>query len=342
MSISSVVETCRHSSLAQAVSASLSTCFHCAEKVVSCVLSKCFYVGYDALSARVAKERTQQLITGSNARPLVCQNDKNVSVDTLYIPSSHPNRTGNVIVFAETTSYQDRLEQGLPSKYRYFLDSGMDVVLWNPTELQNRQYAQDLLSVLRALKRQHPDQRIVVKGHCATVEPAIATAADLAQELRDDSITLILDRGYADVEAFTRSFTVLTKLPLIHRVIQGQFSCDGMRKLQTFPGKIIFIAPEDPTADQLVYWAGKNLTYAMHELRQTNGFREDAFIKLGEGSDHWSSWNSDEYTQITAELSKVGLVASNYLGLTSRAFSARPPLNFFKRTCLPILTKACC
>lgn len=312
------------------------------DRLVLSILKKSFYSGYDALTPTVANERKQSLITNHGAEILPCQNPQAIAIDTLYIRSPHANRTGNVIVFAETTSYQDRLDHGLPSKYKHFLDRGADIVLWNPTQLESKQYAQDLLAVLKKLKEQNPDQKITVKGHCATVEPAIAAAADLSQELNTDSISLILDKGYADTFAFARCFTLLTKLPCVRRTIQNHFSCDGMEKLRTFPGKIIFIAPQDPKADQLTYWAHKNLTYDMHALREHLGFYNDAFIKLGRQSDHWSSWNADEYNQIDAELLKVQTVAANYLEIGSEAHPARPPLTCFKKTCMPILTKAWC
>ncbi len=312
------------------------------EKCVLSILRKNFYFGYDALTPTIANDRKNNLINNHEAREIPCQNAHGVGIDTLYIPSTHANRTGNVIVFAETTSYQDRLDHGLPSKYKHFLDRGAAIVLWNPTQLESKQYAQDLLAVLKKLKEQNPDQKITVKGHCATVEPAISAAADLSQELNTDSISLILDRGYADTFAFARSFTFLPKLPCIRRTIQNHFSCDGLQKLRTFPGKIIFIAPQDPKADQITYWAHKNLTYEMHALRAHLGFYNDAFVKLGKASDHWSSWNADEYNQIDAELLKVQTVVANYLEIGSEAHPNRLPLTCFKKTCLPILSKAWC
>jgi hypothetical protein len=315
------------------------TCgFGAVEKIVLYVLSKFFFVGYDPLHSQVARERREDLIAQYNAISLQCQNAQGKEIDVLYLPSAHSNKTGNVIVFAETTSYQDRLDNGLPSKYKHFLDRGADIVLWNPTETKCKQYAQDLTSVLKVLKARCPHQKIAIRGHCASVEPVIAAAA----EINDDSISLILDRGYADALEFARSFTVLTKLPLVGRIIQERFSCAGMQKLQTFSGKIIFVAPKDPTADQIIYWKGKNFTYEMYEWRKTHNHTSDVFVELGEKSDHWSPWNAREYQKITTELNRMGIVSSIYAERTSEPHPERSPRTFFKRVCLPILAKAWC
>ncbi len=308
------------------------------EQIVSSILSKLFFVGYDPLDCRVAKERREALIQKCGAIPLQCHNDQGKEIDVVYIPSTLPNRSGNAVVFAETTSYQDRLHHSLPQKYKHFLDCGSDIVLWNPTERKSNQYAQDLLSVLKRVKQRCPHQKIVVKGHCASVEPAIAAASGL----NDSSISLILDRGYGDAWELARSFTILTKLPLISRIIQTHFSCGGMEKLRTFPGKIIFIAPMDPTADQIVYWQGKNFTYAMYEHRQCYHFTRDVFIKLGEESDHWSPWNAYEYQQITEELRRIGVVSNRLISSIPGTYPARAQRNSFNKVCLPFLAKAWC
>jgi hypothetical protein len=303
------------------------------ENVVTSIIVKMFFMGYKSLDSRAMNEQKEAIIRERNAFSLPCPNSNGLKMDVLYIPSTSPSRTGNVMVIADTTSYQDRLERGFPSKYKHFLDCGVDIVLWNPTEIRPKQYADDLLCVLKVLKKRKPDQKIVVKGHCATVEPAISAAVHF-----DSSVSLLSDRGYADALSLTRSFTVLSTIPGVRRILEKQFSCSGMQKLQTFSGKMIFVAPEDPIADQVVYWRGKNLTYEMHHYRKRNGFFKDAFIKLGKESDHWSRWNADEYNQITDELKKIGIAASNCPKFSPD--SPRLPRTFFKKTWLPLLAKA--
>jgi len=116
----------------------------------------------------------------------------------------------------------------------------------------------------------------------------------------------------------------------------------GRTMLARGRGKIIFIAPKDPTADQVVYWRGKNFTYEMHEHRLRHHFTRDVFVKLGEESDHWSSWNAAEYGQITEELRKMGIMARHFASPALGGYPIRAPRTFCKKTCLPLLSKAWC
>lgn len=314
--------------------------FSSLEKITLTVLSRGFFGGYDPLDFSVAKMRGEELIKKHDATPIECQNPNGEYIDVLYLPSNCETRSGNVVLFAETTSYQDRLEHGLPTKYKYFLDHGADVVLWNPTKLTSKQYAEDLLSVINELKRRNESQKIVIRAHCAGVEPSIAAAVEAIAKLKDNSISLILDRGYADTWEMALSFTILTKLPFVTRVIQEHFSCDGMQKLKEFPGRIIFLAPKNPTDDQIACWKGKNFTYAMYDWRKINNCTQDVFIKLSEGSDHFSSWNATDYAQITEVLKEIGIVTQSYKGTISQMSPPPRPKTWCERTYYQILVKA--
>lgn len=305
------------------------------ENRVTSIIAKMFFKGYQSLDSKAMIAQREGVIRERNAFSLPCPNSGGQKMDLLYIPSASPSRTGNLMVIADTTSYQDRLEHSFPSKYKHFLNCGVDIVLWNPTEINPKRYADDLLCVLKVLKKRQPDQKIVVKAHCASVEPAISAAAHF-----DSSVSLLLDRGYADTLQLARSFTILSTIPGVRRILEKQFCCNGMQNLQRFQGKIIFVAPADPSADQVVYWRGKNLTYEMHQYRKHHGFFKDALIKLGEQSDHWSRWNADEYNQITQELQKLGITANNCPKFIPNA--PRLPTTFFKKSCLPLLSKAWC
>ncbi|MBS0621128.1 MAG: hypothetical protein JSS61_06690 [Verrucomicrobia bacterium] len=304
------------------------------ESAVSWFLRKSFFAGYDPLDPISAKKCKDACLQKHDAISLYCENEKKKVIDVLYMKSREAHRTGNAILLAETTSYQDRLQNGLPKKYQHFLECGADIVFWNPTALEGRQYASDLSCLIRKLKAADPHQKIVIQAHCAAVEPSIAAAT----ALDDPSISLILDRGYADTWSLARSFTILTHLPFVGRILRKYFSCDGTDHLKKFRGKILFIAPEEPSADQIVHWGGRNLTYEMHSHRKAHQITHDVFIKLGAASDHWSSWNTCEFYQITHELHKLRIIAEN------RLFAAAPRRERSRcnQICFPILNKAWC
>ncbi len=301
------------------------------------MVSRCFFFGYDVLDPLEAHKRMKALESKVPLSTLECRDASGQPLDAIYLASTAPHKTDHVVVFAETTSYQDRIraDGSLPSQYQHFLDEGVSVVLWNPAcseNIESKRYAQDLVSVLKGLEQKQPS-KIVIKGHCATVEPTISAAVDSGLQ----NLSLILDRGYANVRALARSFTPLSELPCIAEVIEERFSCNGEEKLKQFSGNVIFVAPENPDADQITYWKGVNLTYQMHDIRGG----KDPFVRMDKGtSDHWSPWNAGEYSQITKHLKEFGVMPLNALDAPQNIPLERPPLTFFQRTILHWLIKS--
>ena len=130
------------------------------ENVVASIIAKMFFKGYKPLDRTAMIEQREVVIRERNGFSLPCPNSFGLKMDVLYIPSASPSKTGNVMVIADTTSYQDRLQRGFPSKHKNFLDCGVDIVLWNPTEIRSKQYADDLLSVLKILKKGAPIRKL--------------------------------------------------------------------------------------------------------------------------------------------------------------------------------------
>jgi hypothetical protein len=297
-------------------------------RIIEYALSTFFYMGHKVMPDAIAKERTQSLIDNQGAHRLACQNHAGKDIDLLYVPSSSPHRTGNAVVLALNTTYQNH-----PLKhYAHYLKNGADVVLWNQTAKNTAQYAQDLLSVLKTVQEENPMQKLCIKSYCAAVEPSIAALA----ELNDPRISLIADRGHGDVFRLARSQTIFGRLSCVQKVLREKFSCGGLQKIKDIPGPIAVVAP--PIADdQCMHYAygTRNLTHDLYMARQRDG---DALV-LYQGGDHWMQWNAAVHDAVNAFLCKNGILAPDYP--LSHANMPTPP-SFFKRRVMPILIKSPC
>ena len=98
-----------------------------------------FYVGYKILHPALAKERRQALIKEHGAQEFKCR-----SLDALYIKASSPC-TGNIFIPCLNTTYQDHD----PKQWKTFLENGSDILLWNPSQVDPKTFANDLSSILR-------------------------------------------------------------------------------------------------------------------------------------------------------------------------------------------------
>ena len=290
-------------------------------QITTYAISKFFYWGYDSVPAALSQDRTRELIEKkkafSFAQPL----------DALYIPAS-AQATGNAIVFALNTSYQDFH----PRNYEHYLRNGADVVLWNPSELNGKQFSTDLTSVLKAMLARNPQQKIAIKTHCASLDPAIAAAS----QLNTSHISLIADRGYGDVQKLARSFTVLSSLSWVSTILRDTFSCNGITKISALPGSVLFLAPS-PQDDQLLHLGGgNNLTYELFAKRT-----HDTLIELKD-SDHWTRWSHETHNKVNTFLSRQGILSSSFTPATAQEFPPQPVPSFFSRNILPLISKAWC
>lgn len=299
-----------------------------AEKVTVTVLGKIFRAGYVKFPDPIAQERREQLIREKGAQPLECKSSNNENIDVLYIPSSSPQATGNAVVFALNTTYQDLH----PRNIEPFLNNGSDVVLWNQTDLTSVQYEKDLSSVLQTLRAQNPTQSIAIKSRCASVDPAIAAVSTQ----NDPRLSLILESGWGNTPLFARSFTILSKIPFIQRIIQEKFTCHGDEKITSIPGKVLILAPSARN-DQLMHLGnGKNLTHQLHQQCPRSEFFEL------QDSDHWSRWGYETYNRVYKFLSENHIFFSTYTPATAQQFPSPSPLSFYERVVIPFLSKAWC
>jgi hypothetical protein len=302
------------------------------KKTTSCFLSKVFYAGYNPLTSTLALSRREALVKEKQALPIICTNNQGVAVDALYIPSQSAKKTGNVILMALNTSYQDHH----PRHYEHYLQNGADVVLWNPTALKGKQVAEDLTALLKKLKSTNPVQKIVVKTYCASAEPGIAAVA----ALDDPDISLIVDRGYGDIGRLVRSFTFLSQMPLVKRILREQFACNGLSKVKDIKGRVLFVAPA-LKEDQMMHWKGRNLTYELFESR-LRSWRDGDELLLLKDADHWTPWNAAFCNQVNEFLKKNGIIAADYTPVSSQVVPDTVAPSCFKRYIVPVLSKGWC
>ncbi len=298
-----------------------------AKSVIEMIAIRSFYVGFRELDSTTALQRRLELTKKYNAETFESANGQGDKIDALYIASQSALKTGNVFVLCLNTTYQDHH----PSRWEPFLQSGADVLLWNPTKLGPVSYSKDLSAILNSLRQKKRDQQIAVKTYCASSDPAIRAVAD--QE--DPKMHLIIDRGYGDVCQLARSFTILAALPLVRSVLKETFDCQGVDKIQKVRGKILFLTPNQ--GDQVMdYKAHKNLTRDLHAKRS-----DQPLIKL-DSSDHWSDWGSTTYNDVLKFLAELNVVNKNYNRLEIGQFPNPVLPSWFKQECVPILIKTPC
>lgn len=140
-----------------------------AENLILFALKKFVFLGYKELPQNLIRER-MSILEGKGAKKL-----ENLDIDAYFLPAS--SKKTHVVVFAHTSS----LWQLHPKNYDH-LKEHADVVLWNPSQLTSLQYKQDLQSVIEKVRHLHPHKIITIIARCATVDPAIATAAELSDK----------------------------------------------------------------------------------------------------------------------------------------------------------------
>lgn len=303
-----------------------------ADRIFTALLRRSFFNGhFPPLPPALKRQRTLELLKAGACR-LDCRDQTGRKIDALYLSSTSPKRTGNVLVYALLKPYQ----RFNPKHFQHLLQDGADIVLWNPTVALGDHYKSDLETVLRKLKQLRPMQKVAVSAYCASVDPSIAAVS----ALNDSSISLIADRGYGEVRKFAIGFTLAAQLPCVQRWIAHKAGCDGLRKIKTIPGNVLFVAP-DKKADQLMRYAqGKrNFTYDLYEERQKRHPFTSRMITLPKG-DHWTPWGPSVHNKCKRFLSDSQIIAASYRHVSHKEFPLPSPPSFFRRNILPLFVRS--
>lgn len=283
-----------------------------------------FYCGYNEIDPKIALQRKTELVKKYQAEEVSVENHQGKKIDAVYIRHRGQLATGNVLVLCLNTTYLDHH----PSRWEPFWKSGADVLLWNPTTLGPKPYAEDLQAVLKSLREKNPNQVIGLKSYCASSDPAISAAA----ARKDPNVHLIVDRGHGDVKKLARSFTILSSLPIVQTVLEESFDCKGVEKIKNIAGKMLFFIPGQ--LDQVMDCGKGNLTKDLHNQKP-----DETLVKL-KGHDHWSDWTFNTYNEALNFLAKVGVVHNKHSPVKEEDYPEAPPLGCFPQKCVPFLTKS--
>lgn len=249
-----------------------------------------FHTWYKTLPPETAQKHRHELIHNFDAKELACEDSE---IDALILKSKSFLRTGNFLVYCINTTYQNHH----PRHFAPFLNNGADVVVWNANlaGLTPKNYSRDLTFVLKALRKQNPEQSIAVMGHCMVTDPIISAVSSI----NDSNIHLIVDRGYGDATSLATALTPLSRIPLIQRILREDCDCQGIEKIKDIGGKILFIFAG--TGDQIMdYGWGKNFT---QDLAKKRKHHFDAIVL--KGGDHWSAWDYPTYSRVLKFLFEV-------------------------------------
>jgi hypothetical protein len=299
-------------------------------KITEYFISRNFFCGFQKISPQEELTKRMDVLYARGAYPIDCISSEGKKIDAIRIPSPSCSKdTDNIILFALIHHYQ----RHPPKHYDHYLKDGADVVLWNPTGLTPKQYAEDLQKILEKLLQENPNQKITIDTYCGSADPAISAAAALNQP----NISLIIDRGYGEPYKLVRSLGLFAAIPIVRDIIENKFNCDGINKIAQIPGKILFIAPQEKE-DQLMTCGNENLTRNLHKKRQ--GRPGDRLIEL-QNSDHWSPWNSTVHRDVKEFLKQEGIISSHYTA-DETLFPEPSPPSFYMRSIFPLLLKPPC
>lgn len=318
-------DLCFACAYAQAAIDSLIDCLvQIVEWVAKRIIHFSFYAGYLILSAEVIEEREAYLHRAHQAVALDCRNVSGVPIKVRYIPSQAHAKTGNALVLCLNTTYEDHH----PRHWIPFLHTGVDIVLWNPTQALPKIYEEDLFAVLQLLNTRNPHQMIGIKSYCASTDPAISAAARV-----NFPIPMIIDRGHGDVYSLTRSYSCLAGSALIKKILTEEYACFGIDKIAMLRGKILFFSP---TVDQVMDFGERNFTRELaHRLPQETHVMETI------SGDHWSNWGATTYSLAFHFLKSTGLI-SVITPVSDLEYPEPPTPSACTRECLPFLMKAWC
>jgi len=319
-----MVSSVRWQEISQSISNFANTCYLWLAERIRKLVSSLFFTDFNGFNPAALLSRRQEIIDTHGAKPLQVDGTK---IDAIYVPSSCPLRTGNVVVLCLNGPYQ----KANPEKHWLpLLKNGADVVLWNPEQLVGTvKVAADLLLVLQTLKQKNPTQAIAVKGMCAAVDPSIKAVS----ELNDDQVHLIIDRGFGNSKKLIHSLSILGRLSIFQAVVGKYFDCQGIEKISKVKGKMLFMIPK---MDQVLDVGKNNLT---RELFEKAPLDRRKCVDLKE-MDHFSPLNYDAYNKMLSFLAQLGVVRPNFEGVDQKLFPVAD-IGCVRRTIFPKVIPSC-
>jgi hypothetical protein len=280
------------------------------------IIQSAFYCGFKVLPLKTIEERERLLTERFEVFLLPCE------VEARLLRSASAQRTGNIVVICLNTTYLDHH----PHHYLPFLENGADVLLWNPGgDVTPKHYEADLLKVLQAVHAEKPEATLALKTYCANTDPAISAASQC-----DFPVHLMVDRGHGDACALARSITLFAGCRWVEKILEKDFVCGGLQKIEQIRGRILFMRPQG--GDQMMDDKRENFTAQLAQ-------RVGGVVEWIPG-DHWSKWGKTAYGHAFRFLRSVGIVSDEQIN--EGQYPDPLPPSFFKQHCLPYLIKTAC
>jgi hypothetical protein len=297
------------------------------------IIVKKFFVGFRVNNHAERLQRRKKLLE-QGAIPIegLFSSVSNKAIDALYIKSTAPHRTGNLIIYSVPKFYQN----SHPQNYAPYLEGGADVLLFNPSANTTTTMAADLKQLIEKLKEKNPDQKISIYGHCL----AGHVAASVACDFNDPSVSFIFDRSFGDGYQLVEKVTPLAYIPFIASHIQNNFNLSTLQKIGNFKGRVLFISTKQGK-DHLLHTNTRNITREYFQLWSNNKSAEhtqNAYIELPKGACHWSTLDLETQTRIDEFLKEEGIIAT-LPKLDPKAFHPPRPESYFNRNILPLFLR---
>lgn len=286
--------------------------------VVDHLLKKSYFSGYfeKKLTPELVINKKEQLSKTYDCSSYEMISSKTgKSIDHVHIKSQSEEKTGNAMIFVLNHQYQFFNRKN----YEHLLNDGLDVVLFNPTELDFKTMDSDLKDLLNTLIEENPSMRPSVYGYCMGSHIAGNVASTYVINGKKE-IPAIIDRGFLNTSELSKKINRLAEFSFVKKIINEKYDVGLKETISEHEGPLLLIScPQGK--DQLMHRGSTiNLTQDISD-RHTKGETVNYEID----GDHWSLKDADTWNGIKGFLKEKGILHENYTKLTEEDFPKSKP-----------------
>ena len=247
-----------------------------------------------------------------NLNQITPNSDTSKEVDGIYFKSNSENRTGKVIIFSLAKHYQAFHLKN----YTHLLESGADVVLYNPPKLDISSNSSCLNKIMDGLitsnysdVNSHRD--ITIHGYCYGANVALNTVLNM--DVQDnEKPSLILDRPYENAYELARKVTIFSRLKKSYINKRWNLNKNSINTTNAHSKlKMTVLSPPSSNDLLLANKKGVSLSRKVFDKYTENNSKENidkSSILLDKEATHWSPWTFNTHTKVREQLKEYGVI----------------------------------
>ncbi|MCH9626059.1 MAG: hypothetical protein S4CHLAM123_12490 [Chlamydiales bacterium] len=271
------------------------------QKIPDWVVRKAFFSNFGMKEQEKIKRRAdlENLYTVNNldARSLVSKK----TIEAISINSEEVEKTNTTVIYVVPREYQRFHHRN----YEHLLKAGVNVVLFNPTELKTTTMAKDLLQIIRKVEEQ--GKKVALYGYSIGAHAAAGAAVAHSEE-DGIHIPVVVDRGYGNAQKLARALTVAIFAPGAKKAV-SEHDCALDKRADKHKTDMLFISPQ--FGDDFLMHSKRKKFDLSQELQQAHNHGEDAMIRLNPGKGHWAPLTEEAANKTIAYLKKHKIFPNN-------------------------------